>query len=115
TWSVADEAASGTLGGGLGLALGVIPMMARVGMDTHLGTFSLCALIAGVAGATGALAGVVRARDQLRRAENHAQQTRVHALERSLSLKESSGSGAGANLEGTVAAGQYRFLQGMGA
>ena len=115
TWSVADAAASGTLGGALGLALGAIPMMARVGMDTHLGTFSLCALIAGVAGATGALAGVVRARDQLRRAENHAQQTRVHALERSLSLKESSGSGAGANLEGTVAAGQYRILQRMGA
>jgi eukaryotic-like serine/threonine-protein kinase len=115
TWTVHDAAATGALGGALGLTLGAIPMIAHVGMPTHVGTFSLCALIAGVAGATGALAGIVRARDQLRRAENHAQQTRVHALERSLSLKESSDGGAGANLEGTVAAGQYRILQRMGS
>jgi hypothetical protein len=115
TWSVPDAAASGALGGAVGLVVGAIPMVAHIGMPAHVGTSSLYALIAGVAGATGALAGVVRARDQLRRAENHAQQTRVHALERSLSLKEAHESGAGANLEGTVAAGQYRILQRMGA
>jgi serine/threonine-protein kinase len=40
---------------------------------------------------------------------------RVHALERSLSLKEAHEGGVGSNLEGSVAAGQYRILRRMGA
>jgi protein kinase-like protein len=109
SWAVSDAATSGAIGGGIGLALGAVPMVA------HVGAFGLHALVAGVAGATGTLAGVVRARDQLRRAENYAQQTRVHALERSLSLRESHETGVGAKLEGSVAAGQYRILRRMGA
>jgi serine/threonine-protein kinase len=71
--------------------------------------------ISAVVGGVGTLAGVFRARDRLRRAESHAQRTRVHALERSLSLKESHEREIGAQLEGTVAAGQYRILQRMGS
>jgi hypothetical protein len=109
SWAVSDAASSGAIGGGIGLALGAVPLVA------HVGAFGLHVLVAGVAAATGTLAGVVRARDQLRRAENHAQQTRVHALERSLSLRESHETGAGAKLEGSVAAGQYRILRRMGS
>ncbi len=109
SWAVSDAASSGAIGAAIGLVFGAVPVMA------HVGAFGLDALVAGVAGATGALAGVVRARDQLRRAENHAQQTRLHALERGLSLREAHETGVGAKLEGSVAAGQYRILRRMGA
>lgn len=108
-WSVPDARAAGLLGGAIGAAIGALPLLA------HLGAVDLGAVVAGVAGATGALAGVVRARDRLRRAESDAQQLRVHVLERSLSLKESHERGAGGRLEGTVAAGQYRILRRMGS
>ncbi len=108
-WAVPDAMSSGGVGGLVGLAAGAIPLVA------HLGAFGLYALVAGVAGATGALAGVVSARERLRRADSHAQQTRLHALERNLSLRESHEGGVGANLEGSVAAGQYRILRRMGA
>jgi hypothetical protein len=109
SWAISDATSSGAAGGAIGLAFGAVPMLA------HVGAFGVCALVAGVATATGTLAGVVRARDQLRRAENHAQQTRVHALERSLSLRETGETGVGAKLEGSVAAGQYRILRWMGS
>ena len=108
-WSVPDALSSGGVGALVGVAAGAIPLVA------HVGAFGLYALVAGVAGATGALAGVVSARERLRRADSHAQQTRVHALERNLSLRESHEGGVGANLEGSVAAGQYRILRRMGA
>ncbi len=108
-WSVPDAVSSGVIGGLVGLGAGAIPLIA------HVGAFGLYAVVAGVAGATGALAGVVSARERLRRADNHAQHTRVHALERNLSLRESHEGGVGANLEGSVAAGQYRILRRMGA
>jgi serine/threonine-protein kinase len=57
----------------------------------------------------------MRARDVVRRAESHAQHTRVHALERSLSLKESREREVGAQLEGSVVAGAYRILRRMGS
>ncbi len=108
-WSVPDALSSGAVGGFVGLGAGAIPLVA------HVGAFGLYALVAGVAGATGTLAGIVSARERLRRADNHAQQTRVHALERNLSLRESHEGGVGARLEGSVAAGQYRILRRMGA
>ncbi|HEX3771816.1 MAG TPA: serine/threonine-protein kinase [Polyangiaceae bacterium] len=114
-WSVHDASRTGMIGGAVGLAVGAVPLLAHVGLPTHIATTAVCTVIAGITTTTGALVGVMRAREQLRRAESHAQQTRVLALERNLSLKESSESGAGANLEGTVAAGQYRILHRMGA
>ncbi len=108
-WSVPDVLSSGAMGGLVGLGAGAIPLVA------HVGAFGLYALVAGVAGATGALGGIVSARERLRRADNHAQHTRVHALERNLLLRESHEGGAGAKLEGSVAAGQYRIGRRMGA
>src|SRR5262249_12444212 len=63
----------------------------------------------------GALAGVWRARERLRRAETQAQALRVHVLERSLSLKESREREVPGQLEGSVAAGQYRIARRMGS
>jgi Protein kinase domain len=108
-WSVPDVMSSGGAGAAIGLTAGLVPLAINAG---SLGAY---ALAAGLGCAVGALGGIVRARDQLRRAESHAQQTRVHALERNLSLKEAHEGGAGSNLEGTVAAGQYRIVRRMGA
>jgi hypothetical protein len=108
-WSVPNATISGGVGATVGLLLGSAPLVAR------FSAFEYGAILAAVAAGVGGLAGVVRARDQLSRAESHAQQTRVHALERSLSLRESRETGAGGQLEGTVAAGQYRIMRRMGA
>jgi len=86
-----------------------------VPLVAHLGTTALGSAwaVAGVVG--GALVGLAIGRDRLRRAESHAQTARVHALERSLMLKESRDRRAAGTLEGTVVAGQYRIVRRMGA
>ena len=109
SWPVPDVTLSGAVGAAIGLGAGALPMLA------HLGASDLRPFLALFVGATGGLGGIVRARDQLRRAETHAQQARVHALERSLSLKESQEGAIGGQLEGSVAAGQYRILRRMGS
>jgi serine/threonine-protein kinase len=81
----------------------------------HLEPFGLGAGLALAALVAGAMAGAVRSREKVRRAQAHTQQMRVYALERSLSLKESHERGAGGQLEGTVAAGQYRIVRRMGS
>src|SRR5882672_8853451 len=107
-WSVPDVTIGGSVGGAIGLLLGSAPLA------MHFSSYPSSVLLAAGAAVVGGLVGVVRARDRLSRAETHAQQTRVHALERSLSLRESRESGAGGQLEGTVAAGQYRIMRRMG-
>jgi len=109
SWPVSDATTNGAIGAAIGLAVGLVPLA------LHQGAPELSALFALFGAATGGLAGVMRARDILRRAENHAQQARVHALERSLSLRESHEGGAGGSLEGSVVAGQYRILRRMGS
>src|SRR5581483_3419763 len=54
-------------------------------------------------------------RDRVRRCETRAQALRVHALERSLALKERMERRAAGNLEGSIVAGQYRIKQRMGS
>ena len=54
-------------------------------------------------------------RDRLRRSETSAQTSRVHALERSILLKENRELAAAGNLEGSVIAGQYRIGTRMGS
>jgi serine/threonine-protein kinase len=109
-WSVPDATTSGAAGAVAGLAVGAVPLFA------HLGSLEV-GVVTAVAGAlAGALGGVMRARDRLGRATTYAQALRVHALERSLSLKESREREIGGQLEGTtVAAGQYRILRRMGS
>jgi len=109
SWSVSNATSHGAIGAAVGLAVGVVPLC------LHRGAPELSALFALFASATGGLAGVMRARDILRRAETYAQQARVHALERSLSLRESNEGAAAGRLEGTVVAGQYRILRRMGS
>jgi len=109
SWSVSNATSHGAIGAAVGLAVGVVPLC------LHHGAPELSALFALFAAATGGLAGVMRAREALRRAETYAQQARVHALERSLSLRESNEGAAAGRLEGTVVAGQYRILRRMGS
>jgi serine/threonine-protein kinase len=108
-WTVPDATLSGVLGAAAGVAVGLVPAVAQ------LGALSWGAIVVGACGAVGGLAGVARAHDRIRRAETHAQTLRVHALERSLSLREGREGEVGGHLEGSVAAGQYRILRRMGS
>jgi serine/threonine-protein kinase len=108
-WEVPDARRAGAVGAAAGALLGMVPLVAQVG------SLQWEALAAAVCAATGGLIGTARARDRLRRAETHAQTLRVHALERSLSLRESRENEVGGGLEGTVAAGSYRILRRMGS
>jgi serine/threonine protein kinase len=65
--------------------------------------------------ALGAAAGLGLARDRVRKIETFAQRTRVHALERSLLLREERETAAASAIEGSVVAGQYRVVRRMGS
>jgi hypothetical protein len=108
-WPVPDVRREALLAAGAGAVLGTVPLVAQMlpAAWGALGALS-CAAAAGLAGAA-------RAREGQRRAETQAQTLRVHALERSLSLRESRESEVGGGLEGQVAAGQYRILRRMGS
>ena len=109
-WSVPDVVRSGVVGSTTGFLAGAVPLIAHLG-STEVG---IVTTVAG--GFAGALAGVVRARERKGQAMTYAQALRVHALERSLSLKESREREIGGQLEGTtIAAGQYRILRRMGS
>ena len=108
-WAVPDVRMTGAVGGAVGVALGLVPALAQ------LGTTSWGVMVVGAMGAAGAVMGVARGRDRVRRAESQAQTLRVHALERSLALRETREGEVGGGLEGSVAAGQYRILRRMGS
>ena len=108
-WSVPDARVEGVIGAGGGLLVGLAPLVARIGSTEMESLFALGCV------ALGGLLGAVRARDRTRRAESQAQAARVHALERSLSIKETRTGEIGGGLEGSVAAGQYRILRRMGS
>jgi serine/threonine-protein kinase len=77
---------------------------------------SLSAGLVAAASLGGGAAGVVLARDRLRRAESVAQKTRVLALERNLALKETrERRDAAGELQGALVAAQYRIKRRMGA
>jgi serine/threonine-protein kinase len=106
TWSYPRPARAATIGAIVGGAAGGASFL----MSVQIGAVST--VLAAIAGG---LVGAVRSRDQLRKAESHTQTVRVHALERSLVLKESREKVAAGQLEGSVAAGQYRIKQRMGS
>lgn len=108
-WPIARRTRSATVGGVIGAVIGVVPLALRVS------TLEIGAAAFAVTTFAGALLGAARARDELRRAETHAQAMRVHALERSLVLKENRDKTQAGQLEGSVAAGQYRIKQRMGS
>ena len=108
-WSVPDATASGVLGGAIGAAVGATSLL------VNPGSAAVDAVIIAIASAAGSFLGTMRARDRLRRAETQAQALRVLSLERSLSLREMRERDVPGQLEGTVAAGQYRIVRRMGA
>jgi hypothetical protein len=108
-WSVPDSATSGVFGSAMGAAVGAISLVANPASR------ELDVAMVVVGGVAGALVGMMRARDRVRLAETQAQALRVLALERSLSLRESREQEVPGQLEGTVAAGQYRIMRRMGA
>jgi serine/threonine-protein kinase len=108
-WRVPRHKVLGAIGASIGFTIGALPLAIHVAApELALGTAAF--------GATaGAILGVARARDLVRRAEAFAQSMRVHALERSLVLKEERDKLQAGHLEGSVAAGQYRIVQRMGS
>jgi serine/threonine-protein kinase len=112
-WVVPNATKHACVGAAAGLAVGALGWWAGAG-SLVAGSVApqVAVLFAGALGATG---GMLRARDVLRRADAHAQRTRVHALERSLFVKESREREVGAQLEGSVVASQYRILRRMGS
>ena len=108
-WPMPKAQVSGGIGAAIGAAAGAVPLVTGVASLAIGGTAVL------FTAAAGALLGAARARDLVRRAESHAQAMRVHALERSLSLKETRDAAQAGQLEGSVAAGQYRIKQRMGS
>jgi serine/threonine-protein kinase len=108
-WSTPDVTVGVAIGAAAGAVVGSIPLVGNLASTAVSGVL----LAAGVG--AGALAGVVRTRDTLQRAEARAQSLRVQALERSLMLRELRGGEIGGQLEGSVAAGQYRIVRRMGS
>jgi Protein kinase domain len=108
-WSIPDVVRGTAVAAIVGGAAGSVPLL------THLASPLLGGLVAVTGAAAGGLTGVMRARERTARAATRAQALRVQALERSLLLKEMREREMGGQLEGTVAAGQYRILRRMGS
>jgi hypothetical protein len=109
SWAIPNRRRAIALGGGAGAVVGAVPLAAHF-VSTGFGLVGLAA-----ATAVGAAVGVSQAREVARRAESRAQSMRVHALERSLVLKETRERSGAGQLEGSVVAGQYRIMQRMGS
>jgi serine/threonine-protein kinase len=108
-WRVPNMAQSGAVGAATGGLVASVPLALDLAMSgIGIGTVALGAL-------AGAVIGGAWARDRARRAETASQSMRVHALERSISLKEEREKAQAGNLEGSVVAGQYRIRQRMGS
>ncbi|MBV9949268.1 MAG: hypothetical protein JOZ69_20635, partial [Myxococcales bacterium] len=109
SWSVPNTVADRALGAAVGFGLGLAPVIA------HPISAEISATILAVTAGIGGFVGGMRARERLRHAETQAQAIRVHALERSLSLRETREHEVPGQLEGSVAAGQYRIVRRMGS
>jgi serine/threonine-protein kinase len=108
-WPVPSLVVTGVLGAAIGAAAGASSLVTHVG-SKEIGTWMVVA-----GGVAGAIAGALGARDRSGRAQTRAQCLRVDALERSLLLRESREREVPGQLEGTVAAGQYRIVRRMGS
>lgn len=107
-WKVPGAALPTSLGGAIGAVAGA-------GYGAAMGSTTTGTVSAAVLALAGAATGFLVARDRLRRCETRAQSTRVHTLERSLTLREHVERRAAGNLEGSIVAGQYRIKQRMGS
>lgn len=106
-WALPTTIRGVTTGAAVGVAIGGVALTMQ---PTMVG--ALVALVSPLA--LGAI-GLGWARDRLRRIDAGAQSTRVHALERSLALRDTEGKSGAGDLEGNVVAGQYRIGARMGS
>jgi serine/threonine-protein kinase len=106
-WPLPSPTRGIVVGALTGAALGGAALAAHPSLPT-----TLAALFTPIAGAA---AGLVWARDRVRRIETAAQAVRVSALERSLALRERESHAGAGDLEGSVIAGQYRMGERMGS
>ncbi|MFO0673011.1 MAG: serine/threonine-protein kinase [Polyangiaceae bacterium] len=107
TWSVPAVSRAAGVGAMAGALLSSAALFS--------GPLSIGAAVLGLGVAGGAAVGAVWGRERLRRAEAAAQETRMHALERTLALKEWRQKTQAGSLEGTVVAGEYRIKERMGS
>jgi serine/threonine protein kinase len=98
-------------GVGIGAAAGVVVGGAALGAHPSL----ISALVALAAPLVLGGIGLGLTRGRIRRMETAAQAMRVHALERSLAIRDNESSAGAGDLEGNVIAGQYRIGARMGS
>ncbi len=106
-WALPTTTRGVGIGAGVGVAVGAASLAAAPSMIGAVVALAAPLALGGL--------GLVWTRDRIRKIETAAQGMRVHALERSLAIRETeSRSGAG-DLEGNVVAGQYRIGARMGS
>lgn len=106
-WSVPNPSRGVAVGAGAGIAVAAAAFASA--------PISVAALVACAAPVILGAVGYAWTRDHVRRIALSAQAMRVHALERSLALREMSKRMGTGDLEGSVLAGQYRIGARMGA
>ena len=106
-WALPTTTRGVGMGAGLGVAIGAASLAAYPSMIGALTALAAPLVLGGL--------GLVWTRDRTRRIETTAQAMRVHALERSLALRETEKRAGAGDLEGTVVAGQYRIGIRMGS
>jgi serine/threonine protein kinase len=106
-WAIPTATRGVLLGAGAGAAAGGL---ALTGLAPSVG-----AAVAVTSSVVGAALGLGWARERASRVERAAQGMRVHALERSLALRDTEDRAQAGDLEGTVVAGQYRIGARMGS
>ncbi len=106
-WALPTTARGVGIGAAVGVAIGAGSLAAAPSMIGAIVALAAPLALGGL--------GLAWTRDRTRKIETAAQTIRVHALERSLAIRETeSRSGAG-DLEGNVVAGQYRIGARMGS
>ena len=106
-WTLPTNIRGVAIGAGTGVAIGAASLAAAPSMIGAIVAFAAPLALGGL--------GLAWMRDRTRRMETAAQTMRVHALERSLSIRETEKSAGAGDLEGNVVAGQYRIGARMGS
>ena len=106
-WTVPTSGRGVGAGAACGVVLGGAALAAHPSLVTVLVALAAPLLFGGV--------GLGWTRDRRRRVDGAAQAMRVHALERSLAIRDNEGGAGAGDLEGSVVAGQYRIGVRMGS
>ena len=106
-WSAPSVARSVAFGAGVGALVGGATLAVHPSFVTALVALATPLALGGI--------GLGTARARRRRVDSSAQAMRVHALERSLALRDKESNAGAGDLEGNVVAGQYRIGARMGS